>query len=174
MIESLLCNSCGAPLEVPDSANFIKCNHCDTQLAIRRDNSVTFTETIDRLAKSTEALHEEVKQLSAQQAIADLDRQWQIERENFYVKGENGSRHLPSEGGAVVGGVIAAVFGVFWTFMTISMGAPGFFPLFGILFIGMGIFGAIHTSQKAGDYKAAESRYRRERSRLQNGKPNVF
>jgi hypothetical protein len=74
----------------------------------------------------------------------------------------------------VVGGVIAAVFGVFWTFMTISMGAPGFFPLFGILFIGMGIFGAIHTSQKAGDYKAAESRYRRERSRLQNGKPNVF
>ena len=173
MIESLLCNSCGAPLEVPDSANFIKCNHCDTQLAIRRDNSVTFTETIDRLAKSTEALQEEVKQLSAQQAIADLDRQWQIEREGFYINGENGSRHLPSEGASVVGGIIAVGFGIFWTMGTLSAGAPGFFPLFGLLFIGFGIFGAIHGHQKAGDYKAAEARYRRERSRLRKGRPNL-
>ncbi|MDO4732155.1 MAG: zinc ribbon domain-containing protein [Bacillota bacterium] len=44
----------------------------------------------------------------------------------------------PSMMGAM-GSVFAAIFGVIWIFATISMGAPFFFPLFGIVFVVMGI-----------------------------------
>lgn len=39
--ETLTCNSCGAPLEVPGTANVVTCNHCSCQLAIRRLGSAT-------------------------------------------------------------------------------------------------------------------------------------
>lgn len=54
-LESLLCNSCGAPLSVPPAANYINCNHCHTQLHIRRNEGVTFTESIEQLNRTTKA-----------------------------------------------------------------------------------------------------------------------
>ena len=36
-----------------------------------------------------------------------------------------------------VGSLIGIVFGIIWTCAAASMGAPGFFPLFGLVFIGM-------------------------------------
>jgi hypothetical protein len=48
----------------------------------------------------------------------------------------------PGRGPSLVGGVagmIAAVFGVFWIFAATSIGAPPFFALFGVVFIGMAI-----------------------------------
>lgn len=42
------------------------------------------------------------------------------------------------------GSVIAIIFGIFWTASAASMGAPGFFPLFGVLFIIMGIIQAAY------------------------------
>ena len=38
-----------------------------------------------------------------------------------------------------MGSIIAVIFGIFWTIAAASMGAPFFFPLFGVLFIIMGI-----------------------------------
>jgi len=49
----------------------------------------------------------------------------------------------PSFGGAI-GGVVAAVFGVFWTVSASNMGAPGFFVLFGVVFVLMGLGGAAY------------------------------
>ena len=37
-----------------------------------------------------------------------------------------------------VGAVIGIVFGIIWTIAALSMGAPFFFPLFGLVFIGIG------------------------------------
>ena len=44
----------------------------------------------------------------------------------------------PSAMGAF-GAIIAVIFGIFWTVSTASMGAPAFFPIFGVLFIIIGI-----------------------------------
>lgn len=47
--------------------------------------------------------------------------------------------------------IIMAVFGVFWMIFTSSMGAPGFFSLFGLLFIIIAIVQAIyHFTNAAG------------------------
>ena len=54
----------------------------------------------------------------------------------------------PSAMGAM-GSIIAVIFGIFWTIAAASMGAPFFFPLFGVLFIIMGIVQAVYNFKNA-------------------------
>ena len=54
-----------------------------------------------------------------------------------------------------IGAVISVIFGIFWTITAISMGAPGIFPLFGVLFIIMGIVNAVYHYKNA----TGENRY---------------
>lgn len=60
----------------------------------------------------------------------------------------------PSAMGAV-GSVIAVIFGIFWTITAVSMGAPFFFPLFGVLFIILGVVQAVYHFKNA----TGENRY---------------
>ena len=46
-------------------------------------------------------------------------------------------------------------FGVIWTIAVISMGAPVFFPLFGLIFIGIGVAQAVYHFRNA----TGENRY---------------
>ena len=58
----------------------------------------------------------------------------------------------PGRGPSMMGGVMGifvAIFGVFWTIMATSMGAPIFFTLFGIGFIVMAVTGAIYNFKNA-------------------------
>ncbi len=163
--ETLTCNSCGAPLEVPVSANFVTCNHCSCQLAVRRSESATFTEQFDRLAEKTDQLSSRVDKLSTQNEMAALDREWQLERETYMVSGKHGHRSLPTQLGSAVGGIIAAFFGLF---LTVSGAGAGAGPetLFGFVFIALGVGSAINGFTKASNYKDAERRYRRRRGKL--------
>ena len=64
----------------------------------------------------------------------------------------------PGRGPSAMGGVaslIAVVFGVFWTVSAVSMGAPVFFPIFGVLFIVMGAVQAVYNFKNA----AGKNRY---------------
>lgn len=54
----------------------------------------------------------------------------------------------PSAMGAL-GSIICVVFGIFWTIMASSSGAPIFFPIFGIMFIVMGIVQTIYHFKNA-------------------------
>lgn len=170
--ESLLCNSCGAPLQVPANANYVKCNHCQTQLHVKRSADATFTESIEQLNQTTGDLRDQITRLNRQQKISDLDRQWELRREDFMVTGENGHRSLPTEDTALFGGVVVVVFGIFWMVMAcgITSGSPfkaaGVFPLFGLIFIAAGVFGAVNASVKAKEYKKAELKYWKERREL--------
>ena len=176
-LESLTCNHCGAPLEVPRTANFVKCNHCGNQLAVRRSESATFTETVGQLAETTENLTRQVTKLTRQNEIDALDQRWERQREAFMLTDNNGHRHLPSEGTAAIGGIVAAVAGCIWTAMAIAItsSAPDFgpfkvakfaFPAFGVVFVVFGIFLSVHTYRKAQDYQRAWREYRRQRDRL--------
>src|SRR5882757_11061776 len=54
----------------------------------------------------------------------------------------------PSWGG-VFGGIIGAIFGVFWTVGATSMGAPGFFTAFGVMFVCVAIFNIFYSLHNA-------------------------
>lgn len=60
----------------------------------------------------------------------------------------------PSAMGAV-GAVVGVVFGIIWTVAAVSMGAPIFFPLFGLVFITIGIVQAVYNFINA----TGENRY---------------
>ena len=47
-----------------------------------------------------------------------------------------------------IGGIFAALFGVFWTIMAVSMGA-GFMVPFGLIFIGFAVVGVIYNMKNA-------------------------
>ena len=64
----------------------------------------------------------------------------------------------PGRGPSAMGGVasiIAVVFGIFWTVSAASMGAPVFFPIFGVLFIVTGVIQAVYNFKNA----AGKNRY---------------
>jgi hypothetical protein len=160
-LESLTCNNCGAPLKVPDSANFVKCNHCETQLAIRRTESATFTEKLGEIDKTTDQIKEVVTELARQNRIAAIDREWDREKERYMISGEHG-KHLPNETGLIIGGIVFAVIGTIISVAFFAAGGPmGIFPVV-ILLIGMTIFFVQYN--KLAEYREADRRYRQRRA----------
>ena len=178
-IEKISCNSCGAPLEVAATTQFATCRHCGAKLSIQRTETATFTEVLAQLASKTDQLSEQVQNLTGHSELAALDREWQMDRENYMVTRQDGARHIPSEAGAIGGGIAITIFGCVWIGMASSMnsmgpsfGASSFadnaFPLFGFVFIIAGIVASVFSYNKAGDYRRAQQRYRRRRAEIQN------
>ncbi len=48
-----------------------------------------------------------------------------------------------------IGSIAAIIFGIIWTIAAASMNAPIFFPLFGLVFIGLGIVQAVYNFRNA-------------------------
>jgi high-affinity Fe2+/Pb2+ permease len=82
------------------------------------------------------------------------------------MTGKYGRRYVPGKVGTLIGAAVAAVFGIFWTATASSMGAPGFFPLFGVVFILVAVAGGIYGFAKAGEYEQAEREYQSRRAAL--------
>jgi LSD1 subclass zinc finger protein len=177
MLESLNCNSCGAPIDVPSSAKFVKCNHCKANLQVRRSGGGIFTEAVEQLTETTEDLAQQVAKLTEQNELAELDRRWQTERQSYMIQSKNGHHHLPTEGHAWAGGIGVVVFGGLWTIFAFSLtqSGPNFgafaaakfiFPLFGLGFIAFGVFSAMSAHHKAQVYRKSLQHYQRQRNEL--------
>jgi len=162
--ETLNCNNCGAPLSVPGAAKYVTCTHCGTQLAIRRTESVAYTEKLDAIAQRTEQIAEQVARLAQDGEFERLDRQWAAEQEQFMVRDDQGNKSLPNATMSLVAGGFVAVFGLIWTIGAASMGAPGFFVAFGVVFILFALFVAVAGYAKANDFQTAFRKYRRRRA----------
>lgn len=167
-LTSISCGNCGAPLRVPAEARFVTCNHCQSHLAVKHSDSVTWTEKLGELDERTERLEDELSELRYETALQRLDREWERERETYMITSKNGHRHVPTVSGAIFGGVVAGGMGLFFMIMMAGSRGGGAIGLFGLVFIVFGIGIAIHSYVKAQDYLAAESRYRRRRAQLRS------
>ena len=176
-VEKLSCDSCGAPLEVPRSANFVTCQYCNNQLKIHRSPDVAYTETLQELTEHTAGINQRLDKLNLHQEIANLDREWESQRQTFMVRGKDGREVTPNGFGAVFSGIAITVFGIFWTIMAFSItsSAPDFppfsivkylFPMFGVVFVVAGIVGSAHAYTKSTALAQAERQYRQRRSQL--------
>ena len=110
-LERLVCNSCGAPLEVPPSANFDTCDHCSSQPQIRRTESTTYTELLTDLVEKTEELSEQIENLAANSELTAIDNDWRIERESLLVRDRHGNSHVPTKGSSTAAGIMITLFG---------------------------------------------------------------
>ncbi|MCI0680610.1 MAG: SHOCT domain-containing protein [Gemmataceae bacterium] len=118
-----------------------------------------------------QTMQQHLEEIKRQNEIAQLDRQWALERDRYMVPGNHGVRHLPSKGMSLFGGIAVAVFGAFWVAMASNIaggmgGMASFFPLFGVLFIAVGVGMSIYSFTKASQYEEAHARYLRRRAEL--------
>jgi len=164
--ETVNCNNCGAPLSVPAAAKYATCAHCGTQLAIRRTESVTYTEKLDSIERRTEEIAGQVARLAQDSELDRLDRQWAAEQEQFMVRDSKGNRSLPNAAMSLMTGGFMAVFGLIWTIGAASMRSPGFVPAFGVVFIALALFIGVAGYRKAQDYQAARRQYLRRRANV--------
>ena len=118
---------------------------------------------------------EAVEQVSRRQDVADLDREWEIKKEKYMIRGKYGHRSVPSKGQSVLGGLIVAGFGVFWTVGAFGMSSsfpddfgvmPKIFPFFGVMFVLFGVGMCVHSYNKAVEYEKAYDEYRRRRAEM--------
>jgi hypothetical protein len=163
---AVTCNKCGAALDVPAGARFVTCTYCGSRLEVHRSGGAAYTEVLDAIEQNAERIAEDVGQIRLQNELEQLDREWMMRREQFMVSGRHGTRRLPGKVASLVGAAVAGVFGVFWTAAATSMGAPGFFTLFGVVFVLFAVGGGIYAFTKAGDYEQAEREYQSRRAAL--------
>ena len=128
------------------------------------------------LAEPAEGVEDDrFAELKAQNDVLQLDRAWELERENYMMTGRYGHRYIPGKSSSVLGGIFLAGFGVLWTIVTFSMasgGAPGLiglvFPMFGVVFVLFGVVMSLTSFSKATQYEQAFENYQRRRQELLN------
>ena len=130
------------------------------------DDENAFTEVAQQIPESTNRMAGNLKVIELQNELERLDREWEMKKELYYVSGKHGSRSRPSPVGAVVVGIIGLVFMSFWISTTSSIGAPSFFPIFGVIGICILIFNVVSNLNKAESLKRAEETYEHQRSSL--------
>ena len=165
-VTKVCCQGCGADLEIDDSIRFVTCNYCNSRLEVVHDATVTHTRQLDKIERTTDAMVNKIKVIELQNDLERLDREWDSRRETLMVRNKEGRVSEPSSAGSVIGGMVAIVFGMFWVGMASSMGAPSFFPLFGLVFIGFAIFSMVNGANKAGAYRNHRSDYENQRQEL--------
>ena len=72
-LDTIACNQCAAPLSIPEAAKFVTCNHCHANLAIRRNDSVKYTEIVEKIAEQTANLAEQVAHLRYQNELERIE-----------------------------------------------------------------------------------------------------
>src|SRR4051794_19655712 len=64
---------------------------------------------------------DQLDEIRHQNEVAQLDREWQLERDRYMVVGRYGGRYIPNRATSLIGGVVFAGFGTVWTVMAASM-----------------------------------------------------
>ena len=122
-------------------------------------------------------LAQQQAEIKHQNELARIDREWEMQKQQYYVTTRYGVRQLPTTGMGIGIAVIGGVFGVFWTIMAIAItsGAPDvgpfaivkiIFPLFGVLFTGAAIVFGIVCNIRAKKYQEAYEAYQRRRQQV--------
>jgi uncharacterized membrane protein len=177
-VETLNCNECGATIQVPSTAKYCTCNRCRAHLVVHRNPLATFMEAVPppRAPRADEPpdrdwrdMTDRLDELTYQNELMRIDREWEMERERYMVYGRYGYRHVPNTAWSVVGGIIAVVFGLFWTAMVFGVAANGpggmgpIFPLFGVVFVAIAVGASIYNFTKAQRYNQAYNDYQARR-----------
>lgn len=165
---TLACNSCGAPITVPESTKYLTCTHCGSQLSIQRGGGAAYTAVLEQIDERTSRMEETLDEMRRYDEVAAIDREWELEREQFMVEGKDGARRLPSSGSAVVGAIGAVAFGVFWFWITADAPGPPGVGIVGFLFAGIGVVSACVSHSKTEAYRQAHREYRARRERAKN------
>ncbi|MFO0872056.1 MAG: hypothetical protein U0935_24275 [Pirellulales bacterium] len=163
-VESVQCNHCGAPLEIPESARFVTCRHCNSSLAVHRSASVVSTEVLQQMSEQVGRVAQEVEKLRLENSLQRLDQSWERDQQQFYVKTKHG-KQPPSAAGGIVTIVVSLGMALVFGSTAASQGF-GAGVLISVLIAGIGIFAGVHMFRQADQLDAARRRYQIRRASL--------
>jgi hypothetical protein len=129
-----------------------------------------------------EHLSAQLADVRSEQELARIDREWELERQQYLVADRYGLRRVPTTGMGIGVAVVGGVFGALWTVMAtaITSAAPDFgpfsiakvvFPLLGVVFIVAAVGMGVYVHSRALKYEEAFRAYRARRTTL--GPPTV-
>jgi hypothetical protein len=132
-----------------------------------------------------------MKLMARQNELAQIDREWEIEKEQYVVYDRWGRAMVPNQMGSTMyrfagntsrgAGVVVLIFGTLWTIFAFWLTSDAPFPLvkfifpaFGIMFVLFGLFGTLRMGtmldsmreqyeQKAQAYQDGYARYQQKR-----------
>lgn len=163
-LERIACGSCGASLDVPEGAQYVTCRHCGSALHVQRTDSVVFTEVLKTLQEQSARIADNTDILRLQNEIALLDQDWEQRSAALMIHGKEGRVTTPDKTSAVISGVFITVFGLIWTLLAGAMFPP--MAIFGLLFVGGGIWTCVSAYHKAERYEALQAEHDRKRGEL--------
>src|SRR5262245_23859020 len=165
-VTSVACNHCGAPLDIGPTTNFVTCAYCGYKLQVHRSASSVYTEVLESIDQRTAQMQQDLNVIKRQNEVERLDREWSLRRDELLVRDKHGQASEPSIIGGIFAAVVGVVFGIAWIGITSSQGAPGFFTLFGVLFMIAGLVAGISSIGKAARYSDAHRTYEQQRDQL--------
>lgn len=131
-----------------------------------RAKAAVLDASLDARPEPSPASEEHLRQIELQNELARLDREWDMEREQYMSTTKYGEKYVPTEGGSIGGAVFSVLVGGGWTAFASSIGAPWFFSIFGVLVMVAGVASAISSLPKVDGYKQAHERYLQRRAQL--------
>jgi len=103
--------------------------------------------------------------IKRQNELERIDREWELECEQYLTTGNNGIRSEPNAIGGLIASIVAGVFGLIWTLSAENMGA-GKFSLLGLLFVGLAVYMGYHSVTVGTKYMEAKARYQERRAAI--------
>jgi hypothetical protein len=124
-----------------------------------------------------EHLADHLAEVRYQNELAQIDRAWEVERQQYLLRGRYGMAMVPTAGVGIGMAVVGGLFGVFWTVMALSItgSAPNFgpfavarvvFPLFGVVFTAAAVGYGTYAYARAKKYQEAFAAYQARRERV--------
>lgn len=164
----LLCNSCGAPLSVPDDVKFLTCSHCQTSLAIEFKGDAYFTRQLDELAERTDAIDAKLSDVANKLERQNLDLKWEIDQKKLMVKDKDGHMVVPQriDSPSSVFGLILGIVVICFMAVIGSQIAGGLAIVVALFFGALFLVQLAVQHNKAVRYDRAKQRYHRDRDRL--------
>lgn len=163
---SLTCNHCGASLEVPKETRFVTCQYCSSRLEVKQTSGAIYTEVLEAIDEKTERIVQDLELIKLQNRLEQLDREWAMEKERYLLKSRQGETMVPTRRGIALVAAIGGIFGLFWIILTIAMGAPLFFPFFGLVVVAGVIAVCIKAMSGARIYERRKRDYDGERGKI--------
>jgi len=123
------------------------------------------------LAWSNSSSEEQTAQQRAearfQNELNQIDREWESDREKFYIKLRGQRRQLPTVGMALRTAALGCVAGLGWTVFTIAIGEPfGCFSVWVVIVAVFGVGYGIHIYFRAQEYAKALAAYQSRRNAI--------
>ena len=107
-------------------------------------------------------LHQQLAEARFRNELTRIDREWESDREKYYVAGQ-----LPSVGMAIRTPALGCVVGLGWTVFTVGNGDPfGCFSVWGVIVAVFGVGSGIHIYFRAQEYVKALAAYQGRRNAI--------